>query len=115
MRKAKIYEGTIYNGVVIDDLLYVDGDVLLGHKRIPNFAVVVAKQGTCLHGVRGIEGEFDLGWVKLIGAGASCLMMGGQGKKNTTASLQKRKQLTSFPSLNAGQGERSLPLCLRKV
>jgi hypothetical protein len=71
MKKVKIYEGTIHNGVVIENLLHVDGDVLLSHERLPDFAVVVAKQGTRLHGVRGIEGELDLGWVKLIGTGTS--------------------------------------------
>ncbi len=71
MRKVKIYDGTIHKGVVIENLLYVGGDVFLGHERLPDFAVIVAKRGTRLHGVRGIEGESDLGWVKLIGASNS--------------------------------------------
>jgi hypothetical protein len=71
MRKAKIYDGDILNGVVIENLLHVDGDVLLDRERLPNFAVIVAAQGTRLHSVRGIEGELDLGWIKLIGASNS--------------------------------------------
>jgi len=69
---AVVWEGVIHRGVVLEELLYVDGDVFLGREYFPNGTVVVAKKGTRLHEVCGVEGELDLGWVKLIGVGDSC-------------------------------------------
>jgi len=69
---AVIWPGVIHEGVVLEELLYVDGDVFLGREYLPHGTVVVAKNGTRLYEVCGVEGELDLGWVKLIGAGTSC-------------------------------------------
>ncbi len=69
---AVVWEGVVHNGVVLNELLYVDGDVFLGREYLPHGTIVVAKKGTRLHEICGVEGELDLGWVKLIGAGNSC-------------------------------------------
>jgi hypothetical protein len=68
---AVVWPGVIHEGVVLEELLYVDGDVFLGREYLPYGTVVVAKKGTRLHEVCGVEGELDLGWVKLIGVGNS--------------------------------------------
>jgi len=69
---AVVWEGVVHNGIVLNELLYVDGDVFLGREYFPHGTVVVAKKGTRLHEICGVEGEVDLGWIKLIGAGSSC-------------------------------------------
>jgi hypothetical protein len=69
---AVVWEGVVHNGVVLNELLYVEGDVFLGREYLPDGTVVVAKSGTRLYEVCGVEGELDLGWVKLMGAGTSC-------------------------------------------
>jgi hypothetical protein len=69
---AVVWEGVIHEGVVLNELLYLDGDVFLDREYLPDGTVIVVKKGTRLHGVCGVEGELDLGWVKLIGAGTSC-------------------------------------------
>jgi hypothetical protein len=67
-----VWEGVVHNGVVLNELLYVDGDVFLGKEHFPYGTVIVAKRGTRLHEISGVEGELDLGWVNLVGAGPSC-------------------------------------------
>jgi len=62
---AVVWPGVIHEGVVLNELLYVDGDVFLDREYLPDGTVVVAKKGTRFHGIY----SFDLGWVKLIGAG----------------------------------------------
>jgi|YNPMSStandDraft_1061717.scaffolds.fasta_scaffold13906_3 hypothetical protein len=69
---AVVWPGVIHEGVVLEELLYVDGDVFLGREYLPDGTVIVAKKGTRLYEICGVEGEVDLGWVKLIGAGNSC-------------------------------------------
>jgi len=69
---AVVWEGVVHNEIVLNELLYVDGDVFLGREYLPHGTVIVAKKGTRLYEVCGVEGELDLGWVKLMGAGKSC-------------------------------------------
>jgi hypothetical protein len=69
---AVVWEGVIHKGIVLEDLRYMEGDVFLDREYLPHGTVIVVKKGTRLHGVCGVEGELDLGWVKLIGAGTSC-------------------------------------------
>jgi len=72
LQTAVVWKGVIHEGVVLNELLYVDGDVFLGGQYLPHGTVVVAKKGTRLHEICGVEGELDLGWVQLIPAGNSC-------------------------------------------
>uniref|UniRef100_A0A7C5SXT9 BEACH domain-containing protein n=1 Tax=Thermocrinis ruber TaxID=75906 RepID=A0A7C5SXT9_9AQUI len=71
-KTAVVWEGVIYKEIVLNNLLYVDGDVFLDREYLPDKTVIVARRGTHLHGICGVEGELDLGWVRLIGSGHSC-------------------------------------------
>jgi hypothetical protein len=56
-----------YKGLLFSALYIVEGEVdFLGYK-IPHHTVFVAKDGTRFLNVGGVEGELDLGWVKLKG------------------------------------------------
>jgi hypothetical protein len=69
---AVVWEGVIHKGIVLEELRYMEGDVFLDREYLPDGAVIVVKKGTRLHEICGVEGELDLGWVKLIGAENPC-------------------------------------------
>jgi hypothetical protein len=59
--------GVPYKGLLFEALYLVEGEVdLLGYD-CPHGTVFVAKEGTRFLNVGGVEGELDLGWVKLKG------------------------------------------------
>ncbi|MFZ8862652.1 MAG: putative amidoligase domain-containing protein [Thermocrinis sp.] len=56
-----------YKGLLFDALYFAEGEVdFLGYV-LPHHTVFVAKDGTRFLNVGGVEGELDLGWVKLKG------------------------------------------------
>jgi len=61
-------KGVPYKGLLFYALYFVEGEVdFLGYD-CPHRTVFVAKEGTRFLNVGGVEGELDLGWVKLKGA-----------------------------------------------
>jgi len=67
IKKDSKQEGVPFKGLLFRTLYLVEGEVdFLGYK-LPHKAVFVAKDGTRFLNVGGVNGELDLGWVKLIG------------------------------------------------
>jgi len=66
-KEPPLPEGVPYKGLLFDALYLVEGEVdFLGYE-LPHKTVFVAKEGTRFLNVGGVEGELDLGWVKLKG------------------------------------------------
>jgi len=67
LKKFPIPQGVPYKGLLFRSLYLVEGEVdFLGYK-LPHNTVFVVKEGTRFLNVGGVEGELDLGWVKLKG------------------------------------------------
>jgi hypothetical protein len=65
--EEKPLEGIPYKGMLFEALYFVEGEVdFLGYD-LPHHTVFVAKEGTRFLNVGGVDGELDLGWVKLKG------------------------------------------------
>jgi hypothetical protein len=65
--KDKEIKGVPYKGLLFKALYFVEGEVdCLGYE-LPHNTVFVAKEGTRFLNVGGVDGELDLGWVKLKG------------------------------------------------
>jgi len=65
--EEKLPKGVPYKGLLFRALYLVEGEVdFLGYE-LPHHTVFVAKDGTRFLNVGGVEGELDLGWVKLKG------------------------------------------------
>jgi len=65
--EEKAPQGVPYKGLLFRTLYLVEGEVdFLGYD-LPHNTVFIAKEGTRFLNVGGVEGELDLGWVKLKG------------------------------------------------
>jgi hypothetical protein len=65
--EEKPLERVPYKGLLFDALYFVEGEVdFLGYD-LPHHTVFVAKENTRFLNVGGVNGELDLGWVKLKG------------------------------------------------